>query len=200
MIQVSWLDLGVSDVDAAEVFYGSVFGWTFAPPDDAGYRLASLDGSLVAALGPATDPGVPYWTVYLHTKDIVASTDAVVAEGGQVVVPPTPTGSLGVSAVARDPLGSPVSFWEPGTFTGTYPYAVDYLTDNPVAAQAFYSAVVDAAPVCAPVTSWPCPSWLVWFPVTDVPETLNRVTELGGEVVDPSGVLRDPSGAVFAVR
>lgn len=51
------------------------------------------------------------------------------------------------------------------------------------------------------------PHWLSYFTVTNTDETLAKVKELGGEVVDgpnptpmgPMGVLRDPVGAHFAV-
>jgi predicted enzyme related to lactoylglutathione lyase len=117
---VCWLDLGIADVDAAVAFYGELLGWTVAPPDGTGYRLAGLPGGLVAAFGPAEDPGAPYWTVYVGTADIEASVRAYAAAGGTVVAPPEAVGDVGASAVVRDPAGVPMSFWQPGTHLGTY--------------------------------------------------------------------------------
>jgi len=117
---VCWLDLGIPDVDAAVACYADLLGWTVAPPDGTGYRLAGLPGGLVAAFGPAEDPGDPYWTVYVSTDDIDASVRSYVAAGGTVVVPPAAVGEVGASAVVRDPAGVPMSFWQPGTHLGTY--------------------------------------------------------------------------------
>jgi hypothetical protein len=117
---VCWLDLGVPHVDVAVDFYAGLLGWTVAEPDASGYRLAGLPGGLVAAFGPAEDPGDPYWTVYVGTDDLDASVRTYVAAGGTVVVPPEAVGEVGASAVVRDPAGVPMSFWQPGTHLGTY--------------------------------------------------------------------------------
>jgi uncharacterized protein len=191
-----WFDLGVTDVDAAASFYSSLFGWTVAEPDATGYRLISLNGHLVAALGPADDPGPPYWTVYLHTSDIEASMAAVLAAGGTIVVPPTPAGAAGVAAVVRDPDGGPTSFWQPGNHRGTHGAfaAVQVRTD---AAAAFLRAVAGWEPPIGPGSGSSSP-WLVSFHVTDVAATVAKAVELGASVVS-STVLRDPAGAVFGV-
>ncbi len=110
---VCWFELGVADAGAAASFYSELFGWTVAEPDETGYRLASLYGQPVAALGPADDPGPPYWTVYLHTADISASIQAVTTAGGTIISPPAPVGDAGVAAVVRDPQGGPPSLWQP---------------------------------------------------------------------------------------
>jgi predicted enzyme related to lactoylglutathione lyase len=98
-----WFDLGVTDTGRAADFYSALLGWEIAPPDDSGYRVASLNGRLVAALGPAEDPGPPYWTVYHHTRDAAATASAVKAAGGTVVTPAARVGELGISATVRDP-------------------------------------------------------------------------------------------------
>ena len=47
-----WIDLTTSDVDRAQDFYGTVFGWTFesAGPEFGGYVNAAKDGQPVAGL------------------------------------------------------------------------------------------------------------------------------------------------------
>ena len=64
----SWVDLEVDDVDAAQAFYGGLFGWTFTqamPPKVPGpYLVAQLDGQDVAGIAavptPDRDPDVEH--------------------------------------------------------------------------------------------------------------------------------------------
>ena len=53
----SWIDIEQADLDAAQEFYGGLFGWTFEPatPPDAplAYVIARLDGRDAAGLGGA---------------------------------------------------------------------------------------------------------------------------------------------------
>jgi len=219
---VCWLDLGVPDVAGAADFYGQLFGWSIAQPDSDGYRLAAADGELVAALGPAEDHGTPYWTVYLHTKDITATTAAVVTAGGVSVVPPSAVGDIGTAAVVRDPYGGPLSLWQPGTHSGTHAsgghgtlHGVRYRTDDPQGAAAFFHAVagwqlapdgrftVDGVTVarCAPGLPGAPSPWLVEFAVADAATAVAGARELGARSLhgEPT-VMRDPWGTVFALR
>ncbi len=47
-----WIDLTTSDIDRAQDFYGTVFGWTFesAGPEYGGYVNAAHNGHPVAGL------------------------------------------------------------------------------------------------------------------------------------------------------
>lgn len=105
---VCWIDLGTPDIDAAQAFYSGLFGWTLAPSDPSGYRLAAMRGQLVAALGPADDPGVPYWTINVTVPDIRAAATRFADAGAVVIAPPTAAGPLGHYAVARDAVGAPI--------------------------------------------------------------------------------------------
>ena len=222
---VCWIDLGIVDVNAAAAFYGQLFGWAVATPDESGYRLASLHGHLVAALGPANDPGARYWTVYLHTADIAASVDAVTAAGGTVVVPPARAADAGVSAAVRDPRGAPLSLWQPGTHSGTYASGkhgtlagiqlhIDDLEDTRDFLRAALGWQVQPGGTITrqgrTVATWsprpgtgrsPRPSpWLVSFCVADVAATCERALKLGATApgLEPN-VLVDPAGALFAI-
>jgi len=44
---VAWFEIGAPDVEAAEAFYGTLFGWSFAP--DGAYTLITAPG----AAGPS---------------------------------------------------------------------------------------------------------------------------------------------------
>ncbi len=143
---VCWVDLGTPDVPRAAGFYQALFGWDIADPDENGYRLCSIQGRLAGALGPAEDPGPPYWTTNIGVTDIAAATADFTAAGATVRVPPTRAGDAGVFAVFTDPAGTPVSLWQPGTHAGMHTVAehgtfstVELLTHAPRAAARFYT-------------------------------------------------------------
>ncbi|WP_182523456.1 VOC family protein [Nocardioides dongkuii] len=86
---VDYLELGVTDLGAAQAFYAAALGWAFVPygPTYAGIRAVSgrgERGGLNAAASPS--PGGPL--VLLWSDDLDATLDAVVAAGGAVIEGP----------------------------------------------------------------------------------------------------------------
>ena len=79
----TWLDLSITDTEAAKAFYSGLFGWEF---EDLGesmnhYHLIRNDGALVGGLMnvsgmtcPTGDPLPPEWGVYLAVDDADART------------------------------------------------------------------------------------------------------------------------------
>ena len=219
---VCWVDLGTPDARRTAGFYRALFGWDVADPDENGYRPCSIQGRLVGALGPAEDPGPPYWTTSIGVSDIAAATADFAAAGATVRVPPAPAGDAGVYAVFADPAGAPVSLWQPGAHAGMHAVAehgafsaVELLTDDPRGAARFYGRVLgwafgDDGTVRLdgePVASWtpaPAPSqWLVGFAAGDVAAAAAHAVRLGASHAESrSGmtVLTDPTGAVFGLR
>jgi predicted enzyme related to lactoylglutathione lyase len=116
----SWVDLGSPDTAAAAAFYKTLFGWEFqdAGPDAGGYGMLTLNGKSVAGLGPAQNPGPPYWTTYVSTDDADAAAARVSAAGGTVIVPPMDVMDAGRMAVAADPTGAVISLWQPNQMIG----------------------------------------------------------------------------------
>jgi len=225
---ICWVDLGVPDVDAATAFYSAVLGWQVDPSDPAGYRLAYLPGRrLVAALGPAEDPGAPYWTVYARVLDVAATARAAIAAGGLLVTPAAAAGDAGVAGVAaavRDPASAPLSLWQPDAHPGTWASGepgsvadVQLRTDRPQDHEPFLHAtlgwelqgqrfVVDgltSATLAPPVTGLPRqpPSpWLVRFHVDDVEAASRRAVTLGAHPLPTEpGTLLDPAGALLGL-
>jgi predicted enzyme related to lactoylglutathione lyase len=219
---VCWIDLGTPDVEASVAFYANLFGWEVAPADPAGYRLAALQGHLIAAFGPAEEPGRPYWTVYVATPDADATARAATTAGGTVVVPPAPAGDAGVSAVVRGPHGLPLSLWQPGTHAGTWTSPrhgtfahAELRTDQLTAHADFLHTVLgwhlrgdvfshEGQPVAyraRPVSAHPTSAhWLVHFDVDSLDDTVQRALDLGAHTLDDEPGLVDPAGALFALK
>ena len=151
----SWVDLMSPDVDASKAFYSSVFGWDAEDQfDDDGnrvYVMFSLGGKSVAGLGgqgPGMEGMPGMWNTYVATADIAATTDAVAAAGGTVVMPPMQVFDAGQMAVFTDPTGATFSAWQAGEHIGveignepnTYSWN-ELMTRDVDTALSFYTAV-----------------------------------------------------------
>ncbi len=112
-----WIDLTTSDIDRAQDFYGTVFGWTFesAGPEYGGYVNAARNGHPVAGL-MANNPewqAPDNWTTYFHTADITAAAAAVTAAGGSRCVDPMEIPAKSFMCMATDPAGAFFGLWQP---------------------------------------------------------------------------------------
>jgi uncharacterized protein len=117
-----WLDLFSSDPDAAERFYGRLFGWAaeHTGPEFGDYVNFSRDGVRIAGMMRNDgSQGMPDgWNLYFATPDIKATTDGAREAGGQVYLDPMPVGDLGWMGMVGAPDGAAVGLWQPGTFAG----------------------------------------------------------------------------------
>jgi predicted enzyme related to lactoylglutathione lyase len=128
-----WIDLSSSDIDRAQEFYGTVFGWTFdsAGPDYGGYVNAARDGRPVAGL-MYNDPqwnAPDGWTVYFHTADIHSTVKAATSAGGTSCVEPMEVKEKGWMAMGTDPSGAAYGLWQP---TGHHGFEVIGEAGSPV--------------------------------------------------------------------
>lgn len=156
----TWLDLSITDTEAAKAFYSGLFGWEF---EDLGesmnhYHLIRNDGALVGGLMnvsgmtcPAGDPLPPEWSVYLAVDDADTRTAKATEAGGTVIVPPDAISDAGRMSVVLDATGAPIGLWQAGTlegyeFTGTpgSPVWFELMTHWYDEAAAFYTEVFDA--------------------------------------------------------
>jgi predicted enzyme related to lactoylglutathione lyase len=147
-----WVDLVTPDVEAAQHFYGLLFGWGFADTGEAtgNYRLASVRGKVVAGVSKQQPEsmGPSAWTTYLWAHDADAVASRVAGAGGRLLVGPVDVPGAGRVAVASDSAGAVFGLWqgrenrgaelanEPGAFAWN-----ENLTDDPAAARAFYQEV-----------------------------------------------------------
>jgi predicted enzyme related to lactoylglutathione lyase len=90
---VAWFDLDVHDLDAAQGFYGSLFGWTFAPGDVPGQDFVLIKagdaeiGTLDRATGAGAGGGL---SIYFPVDDAAATYERALALGARSVFAPMP--------------------------------------------------------------------------------------------------------------
>jgi uncharacterized protein len=124
----SWVDLGTTDIAAAQGFYGPLFGWEFEdqhqdPDGQVVYCLAKLGGRNAAGLMEQPpgqrDMGVPpSWNSYVSVADADAATAKVEGAGGTVFMPPMDVMDAGRMSVFADPTGAVIGTWQPKQHLG----------------------------------------------------------------------------------
>jgi predicted enzyme related to lactoylglutathione lyase len=106
---VTWWELPVSDIAAAQTFYGAVFGWTYASMgDDDAYMGIMNGGQLIGGLYRAdgVDRDASAVRTYINVADLEATFAAAEAAGGSVRTPRTEIGGdMGWWAEIDDPDG-----------------------------------------------------------------------------------------------
>ena len=111
----SWVDIEQPDPDAAQSFYGRLFGWSFetvSPTKVPFYAVATVDGGAdVAGLGAAADTAA-VWNTYVAVDDADATAARIWAAGGEVSTEPVDVGEAGRLAVCRDPAGAEFRLWQ----------------------------------------------------------------------------------------
>ena len=110
-----WIDAAQPDVDAAERFYGGLFGWAFEERL-AGYRVARLGGRDVAAL--TSGDASPEWRTYVAVTNAEVAAARVHGAGGRTLVAPRDVDGAGRAAVFADPEGAVFGVWEPRAHAG----------------------------------------------------------------------------------
>jgi hypothetical protein len=147
----TWLDLGVTDLDAAIAFYSAVFDWDckVGTAEYGYYTRCCVNGLPVAALVPRPE-NTPTWNVYLATDDCDETVRRASDAGGAVIAPAGDVMTLGRMAILRDPTGGQFALWQGRDHLGSgyvnepnTPVRNDLTTTDPVRAQRFYAAVFD---------------------------------------------------------
>lgn len=155
----SWIDVEAPDVEAAQRFYGELFGWTFheATPPGSPFRyfIAQLDGQDAAGIGAPAEAGgggadAAEWNTYVAVTDIAAATARVTTAGGRVVSEPTAAGEGGTAATCLDAAGASFRLWQAnrrlGAQVANVPGAWNFANlrvSDTAAARAFYGEVFD---------------------------------------------------------
>ena len=109
--KICYLEIPAIDVRRSADFYAKIFGWRLRTRGDGHLAFDDSTGEVSGTwvLGrPAGDPGL---LIYVMVDDVVATCDAIVANGGQIVQP------LGVDAPEltarfRDPAGNVIGLYQ----------------------------------------------------------------------------------------
>jgi predicted enzyme related to lactoylglutathione lyase len=112
---LTWNELHTSDIDAAESFYGGLFGWTFEAMETGSggpaYHVISngerSNGGIMEAHGGMPPNWLPYFAVD-HLDEAIEKAKS--ADGDAINDPiPMPQGRI---VALRDPQGAPFALWE----------------------------------------------------------------------------------------
>jgi uncharacterized protein len=142
-----FIDTSQRDVDAAQAFYGGLFGWEFSERRPGQYWIATLDGYDVAGLAnqPSADPA---WNTYIQVDSADWATSDATQLGGKVLMPPFDVGDAGRMSVIEDPTGASFCVWEAREHFGARLVNVagswnwsDLYTPDPSLAEPFYRAL-----------------------------------------------------------
>ncbi len=147
-----WVDLETTDVAAAKVFYGSLYGWEMEdiPAGEGTYTMCRLDGHDVAAMyEPLGEERAasPHWNSHISVDDLDTATEKAKDLGANVIAGPLDVRDTGRLTAIQDPTGALVYLWqpksdstigarlvnEPGTWTWN-----ELATRDPDGARAFY--------------------------------------------------------------
>ena len=114
-----WVDLATPDLEAAESFYGELFGWEIPElPNSAemgGYRRAKLGGKDVAGVMPLMQEGQPpAWSTYVSVDDADATAARGQENGGTVIAEPMDVIGPRQDGDLHRPEGAVFGIWQPG--------------------------------------------------------------------------------------
>lgn len=110
---LDYIEIGVTDIQAAKSFYGSAFGWTFNDygPAYAGIRgNGSADKTEVGGLRLDAEVTLGGPLILLYSSDLEASVQAVHHAGGEVSQMPYDFPG-GRRFHFRDPSGNELGVW-----------------------------------------------------------------------------------------
>jgi predicted enzyme related to lactoylglutathione lyase len=107
-------EIHADDMDRAQAFYETLFGWTFRSWGDGAYRLVltgegpGIDGGMVRRHGPPPVGGEPLgsWVCTVDVDDVDAYVAKAQAQGGKVAVPKMAVPGVGWLAYVKDKEGN----------------------------------------------------------------------------------------------
>jgi predicted enzyme related to lactoylglutathione lyase len=153
----TWADCATIDLDAAEQFYRTVFGWEsqrIEGSDGSVYSLQKLGDDLIAGIYPLNqqlrDMGVPpHWGTYIEVDDVDRALERVKESGGLVVDGPFDEPGVGRIGIIQDNVGAFIRLWHSALEHGAAQSNLqghmtwnELATKEPEKAAQFYEAVL----------------------------------------------------------
>lgn len=107
-------EIHAGDMDRAQRFYETMFGWTFQGVGDSGYRLVrtgegpGIDGGMMRRHGAAPEGGEPLtsWACIVDVDDVDAYVERAQAAGGALALPKMAIPGVGWLAYVKDSEGN----------------------------------------------------------------------------------------------
>jgi len=110
--KICYIELPATDIDVSATFYQKTFGWSIRQRGDGATAfddaIGEVSGAWVLGRKPTTEVG---YIFYIMVDDMHATVDAVVANGGKIVVP---VGEFGKEIVSwfSDPAGNIIGLYQ----------------------------------------------------------------------------------------
>lgn len=213
-----WNGIITTDVDATLAFFPEVLGWSVqrtTMDGDEVVMLANAERPIAHVRSPQMEGEPSWWNNYLRVEDVDAAVEAVEAQGGKVLVPPTDI-VPGRFATVTTPSGAAFTlFHEASEEDSTdapssegFVHWIDLHSTDIEADLAFLKSALGFATQTMDMPNGPyhildpegaaragamkgahpeAPSmWMSWVAVGNVDETLERVSRHGGKVVGPA--------------
>lgn len=233
-----WFGLLTEDAAVARAFYADLFGWQIQRSSSASHIILHEGRPIggITQIGRSTpEIDESSWLVGIEVSDLEASVAAARRLGAQVLRDVTNSEGFAQWAVIEDPQGAQVLLLDPELNLGGDPEPGNWVwaelwTVDLAASSRFYAEVVGwergdesrqegdyplfqsaGQPRAGLVQINPAemePGWAPYIGVADLPATLARAKELGGEVLlEPAediyegrlAILADPTGVSFLV-
>ena len=110
--KMDWWEIPVPDLDAAQRFYGEVFGWTFRPMGEDYVAAHGPDGAMLGGIFKASGDDLGNGVrITFSTDDLEGALERVTAAGGTVLTARTEIGGdMGWWSAFTDPAGRYLGF------------------------------------------------------------------------------------------
>ena len=110
--KVCYVEIPATDLKRSAAFYEEVFGWRLRHRGDGKTAFddttGEVSGTWVLGRSVAAEPGL---LVYIMVDSVAATTDAVIANGGEIVQP-IGADAPEITARFRDPAGNVVGLYQ----------------------------------------------------------------------------------------
>lgn len=217
-------------------FYSKVFGWHIQQMDEMDYGMIDTHGGrgFNGGITTARDGHQPGTVIYVQVDDIESYLEKAVSLGAEVVTPVTDIPDVVTYAIFKDPHGNATGLVKgnqgPQVSAGDgVPITWFEIMGNDTSIQSFYAQLFDwkildneSFPGYGTV-GWEqyglgggigsmqnVPAYAMIYPeVADVDTTVEKVRDLGGDVIMPAtdmeaagirvAALKDPEGIMFGV-
>jgi hypothetical protein len=115
---VDWFEIGTDDLEAAQRFYGGLFGWSFQKDETdttTDYRLITAAGADRPSGGILSTGGKfpNYATFYVVVEDVAATVAKAERLGAKALLPPATSPNGLVFAQLHDPAGNQIGIFTP---------------------------------------------------------------------------------------